>query len=148
MKRSAKTSKVMLPCGRGALLAKSAGFKKTPEDKRRIRESYTKNDPINNKEIKLHTKMIRDIFNKKKTSKIQPTFRSGSPMLEPFAWLFPGAAHYFLTWFLEPSRGTPNGNLGYQKGTKGCQKELKIIQAGGKMMLNNIPTHNQSGLLL
>jgi hypothetical protein len=31
-KRSVKTSKTMLPCRRGALLAKSACFKKTPDD--------------------------------------------------------------------------------------------------------------------
>ena len=31
-KRSANTSKNMLPCRRGALLSKSAGFKKIPEN--------------------------------------------------------------------------------------------------------------------
>ena len=30
--QGAKTSKTMLPCRRGALLAKAAGFKKIPED--------------------------------------------------------------------------------------------------------------------
>ena len=44
-KRSAKTSKTMLPCRRGALLAKSASFKKVPEDIQIKHEIYAKIDP-------------------------------------------------------------------------------------------------------
>jgi hypothetical protein len=41
-KRSAKTSQSMLPCRRGALLAKSASFKKIPEDIQINHEILTK----------------------------------------------------------------------------------------------------------
>jgi hypothetical protein len=41
-KQSAKTSKTMLPCRRGALLAKSASFKNIPEDIEIKHEIHTK----------------------------------------------------------------------------------------------------------
>ena len=44
-KRSVKTSKTMLPCRRGALLAKSASFKKIPEDFQIKHEVYAKINP-------------------------------------------------------------------------------------------------------
>ena len=42
-KRSVKTSKTMLPCGRGGLLAKAASFKNIPEDIQMKHEIDAKN---------------------------------------------------------------------------------------------------------
>ena len=78
-KRGVKTSKTMLPCGRGALLAKATSFKKIPEDVQINHEIDAKNTPktIENK-LESNPKNYAGEY-RKISLKISPTLQFGIP---------------------------------------------------------------------
>ena len=145
----------MLPCRRGALLSKSAGFKKIPEDKQINHEMYAKIYPktiqktIKNKSRKCCGKSFEQI-NKNTTN-----FTILGPMLDPIAWYFNPVdrfignlvfgiyAEHFQGGFWTPkwSKRMANGAKLNQKGGKRSQNGL---QKSIKMRHNDFSAHNQS----
>ena len=113
-KRSANTSKNMLPCGRGAFLSKSAGFKNIPVKHENDTNIYHKTVDrfIKNQFQKWCGKLLKYI-----------TINTGflwivDPMLYQFAWFFARKSVFCCDLFLGTSArhpwdrfGPPQGNL-------------------------------------
>ena len=91
----------MLPCWRGALLAKAANFKKIPEDIQIKHELDAKNTP------KTIEKPFRKIINTKKIANLA----IWGPILEPVAWFVPAVARFFFDLFFGTSGGYPLGPI-------------------------------------
>ena len=110
----------MLPCRRGALLAKSAYFKKIPEDIQINHENYATNDP------KTIEKSIQNPSQKwfgknwKRSPQISPTLRFWIPFWSHLHDCFPLRRVFVATCFSEPSRGTLGTDSGSPKATLGA----------------------------
>ncbi len=108
----------MLPCRRGALLAKSAGFKEIPEDIQINHENYKKSiQKPSKKPFKIHTKNDAGNYSKNHRKYHQP-YNFGVPFRRPA--LDPsGPTRVFLKTCFWNLRGRQNG-------AKRMPKEVKM----------------------
>ena len=98
----------MLPCERGALLAKAASFKKIPEDIQIKQEIDAKNIPKTiEKPIKKQSQKWCGKISKNITKKIA-NLTIWDPILEPIAWNVNPVDSFFTDLFF----GTPEGDFG------------------------------------
>jgi hypothetical protein len=139
----------MLPCRRGALLAKSASFKRIPEDIQIKHEIYAKINPksiekaIQNPSQKGCAKILKNI-----TKNIANLAISGFHFGAVCMVVSRCGAFFFRPAFRNLCGAPPRAILDAKMKQKATKRSPNGARKGAKIMQNYLPTHYQSTQIL